>query len=108
MFAFDNVRDLGVKQLDAISSTATTAAKGFQAIAAETLDYSTKAWECNRAFGEKALKAKNPSDLIELHTSFAKETLDELTSRVSKLNKLYFDMGKENFERWTEGLSKTK
>ncbi len=108
MFNFETVHDFGMKQFEAASSASSTAVKGFQAITAEALDYSRKSWDSNRALAQKILQAKNLTDLIEIQSNFVKETYGEFTSRTSQLNKLYFDLGKENFERWTQSFSHRK
>ncbi len=102
MFNFEHIYDFGLKQFDTVSSTASSTATRFQAITAEALDYSTKSFDRNRAFAEKVLQVKNPSEFVELQTSFARESYENLMTQVTKLNKLYFDLGKESLQRWTE------
>ena len=63
--------------------------KGFQAIAAETADYSKKSFEEGTAALEKLLGVKSLEKAIEIQTTYAKSTYDGFVAQATKMSELY-------------------
>jgi hypothetical protein len=98
MFKFDDSNLYGKEAIDSVLKSYSTAAKGFQAIVAETAEYSKKAYEANVAHIEKLMSVKSFEAAIELNTSFAKSAMEGYLSELNKLGELYSDIAKQTYE----------
>jgi hypothetical protein len=96
----DNV-DLAVKSMGAIS-------KGGQAIAAEVVDYSKKAFEEGTAALEKLFGVKSFEKAIELQTEFAKTSYEGFVAKASKIGEMYADLAKETYKPFESMIPKAK
>ena len=96
----DNV-DLAMKSMGAIS-------KGGQAIAAEVVDYSKKAFEEGTAALEKLFGVKSFEKAIELQTEFAKTSYEGFVAKASKIGEMYADLAKETYKPFESMIPKAK
>ena len=94
----DNV-DLAMKSMGAIS-------KGGQAIAAEVVDYSKKAFEESTAALEKLFGVKSFEKAIELQTEFAKTSYEGFVAKASKIGEMYADLAKETYKPFESMIPK--
>jgi hypothetical protein len=94
----DNV-DLAMKSMGAIS-------KGGQAIAAEVVDYSKKAFEEGTAALEKLFGVKSFEKAIELQTEFAKTSYEGFVAKASKIGEMYADLAKETYKPFESMIPK--
>ncbi|RYE57104.1 MAG: phasin family protein, partial [Rhizobiaceae bacterium] len=76
MFKFDDANLYGKDTMDTLLKSYSAATKGFQAIAAETAEYSKKAYEANVAHMEALMSVRSMEAAIELNTSFAKTAVE--------------------------------
>ena len=97
MFKFDDTNLYGKEAMDSVLKSYSTAAKGFQAIASETAEYSKKAYEANVAHLEQLMSVKSFEAAIELNTSFAKSAMEGYLAELNKLGELYSDIAKQTY-----------
>lgn len=97
MFKFDDNNLYGKEAVDSVLKSYSAAAKGFQAIASETADYSKKAYEANVAHLEQMMSVKSFEAAIELNTSFAKSAVEGYLAELNKLGELYSDIAKQTY-----------
>ncbi|QCK87668.1 phasin family protein [Phreatobacter aquaticus] len=100
---FDDVQKLGKDGLDNAMKSMTAVTKGYQAIAAEVVDYAKKSFEDNSAAVEKIATLKSLDKVIELQSELAKGAYETAVARVTKINELYSALAKEAFKPY-EGL----
>jgi len=98
MFKFDDANLYGKDAMDSLLKSYSTAAKGFQAIASETAEYSKKAYEANVAHMEALMSVKSFEAAIELNTSFAKTAVEGYLAELNKLGEMYSDIAKQSYE----------
>lgn len=97
MFKFEDTNLYGKEAMDLVLKSYSVFAKGFQAIAAETADYSKKAYEANLAHFEQLMSVKSIEAAIELNTSFAKNSVEGYLSELNKLGEMYSDIAKQTY-----------
>ncbi len=95
---FDEFQKFGKEQLEAASSIASSLAKGFQTIAAETTDYSKKSIESNSAYVERLLGAKSLDNAIQIQSEYAKSAYEGFVAQATKIGELYSNLAKEAFK----------
>jgi len=93
--SFEEFQKLSQQQMDTVNTFASTLTKGLQDIAAESTEYSKKAFAANTAAVEKLLGAKSVESAIEIQTAFAKSAYEDLIAETTKLNELYTKLAAE-------------
>ena len=78
---FEDFQKFSKQQLDAVNAATTTVAKGLQEIAAESSDYSKKAFAASSAVVEKLLGAKSVETAIQIQTEYAKSAYEGFVAR---------------------------
>src|SRR5271155_4039442 len=73
---FEEFQKFSKQQLDAVNSATATMAKGLQEIAAESSDYSKKAFAAGSAVVEKLLGAKSVETAIQIQTEYSKNAYE--------------------------------
>ena len=76
-------------QLEAFTSASATLSKGLQDIAAESTDYSKKAFAAGTAMYEKLLGARSVESAIQIQTEFAKQAYESYLAQATKVSELY-------------------
>jgi hypothetical protein len=76
-------------QLEALTAASTTLSKGLQDIAAESSDYSKKAFAAGTAMYEKLLGARSVETAIQIQTEFAKQAYEGFVAQATKVSELY-------------------
>ena len=94
-----NFQEIGNEQLKSATTSPTFLATGFQAITAETIEYSKKALENGSAFVEKLLGAKSFQSAIHVRSEYAKTSYAELVAYLTKIGELNTKLAKEAFKR---------
>jgi phasin family protein len=85
--------------LEATSRSAAEINRGFQSIAAELTDYSKKTLEDLFQTWEQLLRARTPSDVIDVQTRYAKKAYETHISRMSRLAELYAELTRNATKR---------
>lgn len=100
---FEDVQKLGKDGLDNAMKSMTAVTKGYQAIAAEVVDYAKKSFEDSSAAVEKIATLKSLDKVIELQSELAKGAYETAVARATKINELYSNLAKEAFKPY-QGL----
>jgi hypothetical protein len=94
-----NFQELGNEQIKSATTSPTFLATGFQAITAETIEYSKKSLENGSAFVEKLLGAKSFQSAIHVRSEYAKRSYAALVAYLTKIGELNTKLAKEAFKR---------
>ncbi len=86
---FAAFQDFSKQQLEAIAAASSTWTKGMQELAAESTDYSKKAFAASSATFEKILGAKSVEAAIQIQTDYAKQAYEGFVEQASKFSELY-------------------
>jgi hypothetical protein len=92
---FDDIRELGKFQLEAMNSATDTTARGLRAIAAEATDYSKQSLDNSRAYFEKLLRVRKIDEMIQLQSEFCRAAYGDFFARASRVGELCSNMAKE-------------
>jgi len=94
-----NFQEIGKEQLKSATTSPTFLTTGFQAITAETIEYSKKSLENGSAFVEKLLGAKSFQSAIHIRSEYAKMSYAALVAYLTKIGELNTKLAKEAFKR---------
>ena len=97
-YQFDDFQKFGKEQLEVVTTSSSSLAKGWQTIAAESSEYSKKSFENGSAFLEKLLGAKSLENAIQIQSEYAKTFFEGLVGYVTKTGELYSNLAKEAFK----------
>ena len=103
---FEDFQKVSKEQMDQFSSTAASVARGFQAIATETTDYSKRSLESTSAFVEKMFGVKSIDTAIQLQSEFAKGQFEGFLAQTNKIGEIYKDIAKEAFKPVENAMAK--
>ncbi len=95
---FEDFQKFSKQQIDTVNAVASTMTKGFQEIAAESTDYSKKAFAANTAVVEKLLGAKSVDTAIQIQSEYAKSAYEGFVAQASKINELIVKLATEAFK----------
>lgn len=95
---FEDFQKFSKQQLDTVNATAASLAKGLQEIAAESSDYSKKAFASSSAVVEKLIGAKSVETAIQIQTDYAKATYEGFVAQANKINEIYVKLATEAFK----------
>ena len=107
MFNFDEANKKNKEAVDTIVKSYTTVAKGMQAIAAETADYSKKSFEDGLAHFEKLSGVKSVEAAYELQTNYVKAAYEGYVAEAQKLGEMYADLAKDAYKPYEAPVAKT-
>ena len=94
-----NFQEIGKEQLKSATTSPAFLTTGFQAITAETIEYSKKSLENGSAFVEKLLGAKSFQSAIHVRSEYAKTSYAALVAYLTKIGELNTKLAKEAFKR---------
>ena len=103
---FEDFQKFSKQQLDAVNAAAASVAKGLQEIAAESSDYSKKAFATSSATVEKLLGTKSVETATQIQTEFAKSTYEGFVAQANKINEIYVKLATEAFRPVEAALAK--
>jgi len=95
---FEDFQKFSKTQLETVNAVASTVTKGIQEIAAESTDYSKKAFAANSAVVEKLLGVKSVESAIQIQTEYAKSVYDGFVAQATKINEIYVKLATEAFK----------
>jgi hypothetical protein len=95
---FEDFQKFSKQQLDAVNAVAASVAKGLQEIAAESSDYSKKAFASSSATVEKLFGAKSVETAIQIQTDYAKSSYEGFVAQANKINEIYVKLATEAFK----------
>jgi phasin family protein len=103
---FEDFQKISKDQMEQFSATAASVARGFQAIATETTDYSKRSIESTSSFVEKLFGAKSVDTAIQLQSEFAKAQMEGFIAQATKIGEIYKDIAKEAFKPVEAAMAK--
>ena len=95
---FEDFQKFSKTQLETVNAVTSTFTKGIQEIAAESTDYSKKAFAANTAVVEKLLGVKSVETAIQIQTDFAKSAYEGFVAQTSKINEICVKLVTEAFK----------
>jgi hypothetical protein len=95
---FEDFQKFSKQQLDTVNAVASTMTKGLQEIAAESTDYSKKAFAANSAVVEKLLGVKTVESAIQIQTEYAKSAYEGFVAQATKINEIFVKLATEAFK----------
>ncbi len=107
-YQFDDFQKYGKEQLEVVTTSSSSLAKGWQTIAAKSSEYSKKSFENGSAFFEKLLGAKSFESAIQIQSEYTKTFFEELVGYVTKTSELYADLAKEAFKPIETAITKVQ
>jgi hypothetical protein len=105
---FDDFQKYGKEQLEVMTTSSSSLAKGWQTIAAESSEYSKKSFENGSAFVEKLLGAKSFENTLQIQSEYAKTFFEGFSEYVKKTGELYSNLAKETFKPIETAISKVQ
>ncbi len=102
---FEDFQKFSKQQMETVNAVASTMTKGLQEIAAESTDYSKKAFAANSAVVEKMLGVKSVETAIQIQTEYAKSVYEGFVAQATKINELCVKMATEAFKPVEAALS---
>ena len=103
---FGDFSKLGQEQVEQMQATAASMARGFQAIATETTDYSKRSLETTSAYVEKLFGVKSLDTAIQLQSEFAKTQFEGFLAQSNKIGEIYKEIAKEAFKPVETAMAK--
>jgi phasin family protein len=107
-YLFDDFQKFGKEHIEAVTTTSSSLAKGWQTIAAESSEYSKKSFENSSAFVEKLLGAKSIESAIQIQSDYSKTFFEGLVGYVTKTGELYSNLAKEAFKPIETAITKVQ
>jgi hypothetical protein len=95
---FEAFQDFSKQQLEAVASASSLWAKGLQELAAESTDYSKKAFAAGSATFEKLLGARSVEAAIQIQTDYAKQAYEGFIAQAGKFSELYAKVAADAFK----------
>ena len=86
---YEDLQKFSKEQMEAFAAASTTLSKGLQEMAAESTDYSKKAFAAGTAMYEKLLGARSVESAIQIQTEFAKQAYESFVAQATRVSELY-------------------
>ncbi len=106
MFNFDEANKKGKEAMDNALKGYSDVTKGFQAIAAETAEYSKKSFQDTVSHFETLAGAKSFETVFELQSSFVKSSYESFVAEATKLSEMYADLAKTAYKPYEAPIAK--
>ena len=95
------------KNLEAVVASVTAAAKGIEALSAETMTYSKAALESQIAAAKSLSGVKSVQEAFEIQSSFAKSAYEGYMAQMTKASEIMTAAMKESFKPLNERVTAT-
>lgn len=106
MFNFDDANKKGKEAMDTAMKGYSEVAKGFQAIATETSEYSKKSFQDMASFMEALSGVKSIEAALELQSRYMKTSYEGFVAEATKLSEMYADLAKTVYKPYEMPLAK--
>jgi phasin family protein len=93
------------KNLEAVIASVTAAAKGAEALGAETIAFSKSAMEKQAAAAKSLSGAKSVQEVVELQTSFAKAAMEAYIAQMTKASEIVSASMKDSLKPLNERVT---
>jgi hypothetical protein len=91
----EDMQKLGKDNVEAAMKSFDVMSKGFQAIAAEVMNYSKRSWEDHTAAMQNIMGAKSPEKAFEIQSHYVRAASEDFLAEATKIGQLYSDLTKE-------------
>lgn len=108
MFNFEDANKKSKEAVDTFVKSYAGVAKGMQAIAAETADYSKKSFEDSLAHFEKLSTVKSVEAVLELQSSYLKASYEGFVAEATKISEMYADLAKGAYKPYDAPVAAAK
>jgi hypothetical protein len=98
-------QDFSKQQIEAFTAASATFTKGLQEIAAESTDYSKKAFAAGSAVLEKLLGARSVEAAVQIQSEYAKQAYEGFVAQSSKFSELYAKVASDALKPVTSAYS---
>jgi hypothetical protein len=98
MFNFDDASRRSKEAVDTVLKNYSETAKGFQAIASETAEYSKRSFQDAVTHFEALAGVKSFEAAFELQTAYAKAAYEAYVAEATKLGGMYADLAKNVYK----------
>jgi len=98
MLNFDDANRKSKEAMDTMLKSYSDTAKGFQAIAAEAVEYSKKSFQDTVTHFESLSGARSFEAAFELQTNYVKSAYENFVSEATKLGEMYSDLAKSAYK----------
>ncbi len=98
MLNFEDMNRKSKEAMDAVLKSYSETAKGMQAIATETTEYSKKSFQDAVTHFETLSGARSFEAVFELQTSFVKSAYENFVAEATKLTEMYSDIAKSAYK----------
>ncbi len=98
MFNFDEANKKGKEAIDTALKSYSDVSKGFQAIAAETAEYSKKSFQDGVSHFETLAGVKSFEAAFELQSTYVKSAYENFVAEATKLGEMYADLAKNAYK----------
>jgi hypothetical protein len=95
---FEDFQKISKDNVDLALTSAGAVSKGFQAIAAETADYTKKSFEAGSSAFEQLLGARSLDKAVEVQSAFVKSAYEGYVGQVTKFGEIVADMAKTAYK----------
>ena len=101
----EDLQNFSKQQLEAFTVASTSWTKGMQELAAESTDYSKKAFAAGSAVFEKLLGARSVEAVIQIQTDYAKQVYEGFVAQASKVSELFAKVASDAFKPLTSAYA---
>ena len=98
MFNFDEASKKGKETVDAMLKGYSEIAKGFQAIAAESAEYTKKSFQDAVTHAEALAGVKSVETAFELQSNYVKASYESFVAEATKINEMYVGLAKTAYK----------
>jgi phasin family protein len=98
MLNFDDANRKSKEAMDTMLKSYSDTAKGFQAIAAEAVEYSKKSFQDTVTHFESLTGARSLEAAFELQTNYVKTAYENFVTEATKLGEMYSDLAKSAYK----------
>jgi len=103
---FADFQKVNQRQIEAFTAASAVWGKGIQELAAESSDYSKKAFAAGAATFEKLLSAKTLEAAIQVQSEYAKTVYDGLVAQSNKIAEIVSKVATESLKPVESAFSK--
>jgi hypothetical protein len=86
---YEDLQKFSKEQMEAFAAASTTLSKGLQEMAAESTDYSKKAFAAGSALIEKLAGANSVETALQIQTEYVKQAYESFVAQTSKVTDLF-------------------
>ncbi len=106
MNGFEDFQKFGKDNVELTMKSVGAASKGFQAIAAEVVEYNKKSFEDGTAAFEKLVGSKSLDKAMEVQTEFARTAYEGIVGEMTKLGEMYAEIAKDAYKPFEGVMAK--